>query len=498
MSVLECPALWNFGRSGDVVDIKSPDTLPLRPKLAFAGAAYEQEFTEYYRNVYYRYAQASLAVGLMLIFCDFLVDLIAFGDVSANNYRVQLCLPILAGGLAYSFTQFARRHWQIVMSGFIAVVATSLFWVLLAIDGQGGMGLKSWVGILNFVFLEFYCFVILGVQFRYALASGLIILLMFEAAMLYGIGNGGNSAFYWSYHVVTLFLLAAAVGWWREFVLRKDFATRTALTLAKDRMKDQNELLEIEVEERTRKIQHTQDVAVEILASLAETRDNETGNHIRRTQNYVKALALKLQSHPAFAAYLVDCQIDILFKHAPLHDIGKVGIRDSILLKPGSLDPEEFEIMKTHTAIGHRAIETAERRLGMSVEFLACAKEIALNHHERWDGTGYPNGLSGNAIPISARLMAVADVYDALTSRRVYKDAIPHDQAIAIMLEGRGRHFDPNVIDAFAEISDEFRDIADRYSDSELLSAAPARLSARVYGERTQRAAIASRFASAS
>ncbi|MGA2129828.1 MAG: HD domain-containing phosphohydrolase, partial [Xanthobacteraceae bacterium] len=188
---------------------------------------------------------------------------------------------------------------------------------------------------------------------------------------------------------------------------------------------------------------------------------------IRRTQHYVRALARKLQSHPMFADYLEGDQIDILFKSAPLHDIGKVGIPDSILLKPGKLDPEEFEIMKSHARLGHDAIENAETQLGITVDFLACAKEIALSHQEKWDGSGYPRKLMGNAIPISARLMAVADVYDALTSRRVYKHAMRHEEAIAIIAEGRGTHFDPDVADAFAEIADEFRDIAGRFADRE-------------------------------
>ena len=121
--------------------------------------------------------------------------------------------------------------------------------------------------------------------------------------------------------------------------------------------------------------------------------------------------------------------------------------------------------MKTHTTLGHDAIENAEKRLGVTVDFLACAKEIALRHQEKWDGSGYPGQLAGNAIPISARLMAVADVYDALTSRRVYKDAIPHEQAVVIIIEGRGHHFDPDVVDAFADVADKFKAIADRYSD---------------------------------
>jgi len=344
-------------------------------------------------------------------------------------------------------------------------VACSLFRVLLVIDSQGGMGLGSWVGVLNFVFLEFYCFVILGVQFRYALPSGLFILLMFEAAMLLEFGASRLMFCYYSYQVVTLFILAGVVGWWREYVVRKDFSTQVSLKEARNVLKCQNDLLESEVEKRTRKIQDTQDAAIILLASVVETRDNETGNHVQRTQHYLRILAKQLRSHPGFAGYLTDYQIDILFKSAPLHDIGKVGIPDSILRKPGHLNPEEFEIMKTHAELGFAAIENAERRLGVKVEFLACAKEIALNHHEKWDGSGYPRKLVGSEIPISARLMAVADVYDALTTRRVYRDAIPHDEAVAIIIEGAGRHFDPDVIGAFAATADEFEVIACRYSD---------------------------------
>ena len=448
-----------------MASLERSDTLLLRPSLAFSGASYEQEFARHYHASYYRYAQASLAVGMVLIFADFLVDHLTFDDEAANILRIQLCIPILAIGIVFSFTRFARRHWQSVMSGFIALVSCSLFWVLLVIDSEGGMGLRSWVGILNFVFLELYCFVILGVQFRYAFVSGMVILGLFEAAMLVEFGDDGKMFGYWSYHAVTLFTLAAAIGWWREFVLRKDYSTQATLKAAQDHLRDRNEMLEIEVEKRTRNIRETQDATIVILASLVETRDNETGNHIRRTQYYVRALALKLQSHPAFSEYLVDHQIDILFKSAPLHDIGKVGIPDSILLKPGQLDADEFEIMKTHTTLGHDAIEKAERQLGMTVEFLACAKEIALCHQEKWDGSGYPRQLVGNSIPLSARLMAVADVYDALTTNRVYRAAMSHEQAIEIILAGRGRHFDPDVVDAFAEITGKFRVIAGRFSD---------------------------------
>ena len=201
--------------------------------LSFTDQAYEQRFVRYYHDFYYRYAQISLALGLVLVFGDFLVDLLAFPDDHANILRVQLCIPILAAGIVCSFTGFAKRHWQSVMAGFIVVVAGSLFWVLIVIDTTGGMGLRSWVGILNFIFLEFYCFVILGVQFRYAIVAGLLILLAFEAAMSLTFGMDRRTFAYWSYHVVTLFLLAVVIGWWREFVLRKDFSAKTALKAAR-------------------------------------------------------------------------------------------------------------------------------------------------------------------------------------------------------------------------------------------------------------------------
>ena len=234
---------------------------------------------------------------------------------------------------------------------------------------------------------------------------------------------------------------------------------------AREFLRNQNALLESEVRKRTRETLDTQDATIVILASIVETRDTETGNHIRRTQHYVRALARQLRAHPGFAGYLTDHEIDILFKSAPLHDIGKIGIPDKILLKPGKLDAEEFEIMKTHTTLGHKAIEDAEKQLGMKVEFLARAKEIALTHHEKWDGSGYPAKLRGNAIPISGRLMAVADVYDALRSQRVYKPSLPHDRAISMVVEGKGSHFDPDMIDAFVAIADQFQSIAELYTN---------------------------------
>ena len=242
--------------------------------------------------------------------------------------------------------------------------------------------------------------------------------------------------------------------------------THLLLKSAKDFLKDQNAFLESEVVKRTKEVQVVQDVTIMAMGSLAETRDNETGNHIRRTQHYVRALAKKLQANGKFARYLDDATIELLFKSAPLHDIGKVGIPDAILLKPGKLTPEEFEIMKTHTTLGRDAILAAEKTLDSPSSFLRYAREIAHYHQEKWDGSGYPQGLKGEQIPISARLMAIADVYDALISRRVYKPAFPHEKAVAIILEGRDRHFDPDMTDAFAGMAEEFRSIASVFVDT--------------------------------
>ncbi len=218
-----------------------------------------------------------------------------------------------------------------------------------------------------------------------------------------------------------------------------------------------------EVRERTRKLALTQDAVIQSLAALAETRHQETGGHIQRTRHYVRALAARLRDHPRFRHYLDDATTDLLFRLAPLHDIGKVGVRDGILLKEGRLTPEEFEEMKRHTTLGSETIRIAKSFLGDD-SFLRIADEIALTHQERWDGTGYPNGLKGEEIPIPGRLMAVADAYDAIVSARGYKPAFPHEEAVRIMRAERGTHFDPDVLDAFLEVSDEFARIAGRFA----------------------------------
>lgn len=234
--------------------------------------------------------------------------------------------------------------------------------------------------------------------------------------------------------------------------------------LARDWLINQNTVLEAEVARRMAENDLIQQVTIRAMAHLAETRDPETGNHILRTQSYIHQLAMELRAHPRFSATLSDHYIRLLVRSAPLHDIGKVGIPDHILLKPGKLTPDEWAIMQTHAQIGSAAIEHAEQDIDTQLEFLTLAKEITHWHHEKWDGSGYPDGLAGDAIPISARLMALADVFDALISRRVYKESMSFEAARDIIAAGRGIHFDPDITDAFLANFDQFVAIAKRYS----------------------------------
>ena len=238
---------------------------------------------------------------------------------------------------------------------------------------------------------------------------------------------------------------------------------------ARDRLDAQNHWLEEEVERRIHQNQIIQDVTLRALASLAEIRDNETGAHILRTQGYVQALAEHMATMPEFAALLTPRTIADYRKAAPLHDIGKVGIPDSILHKPGKLTDGEWSIMKTHAALGAEAIWQAIRdeEDRVAIGFLYIAMDIARCHHEKWDGSGYPRGLRGDDIPLAARLMALADVFDALINKRVYKPAFTLDEAAGIIMQGRGSHFDPRVVDAFVACRDQFSQIAARYSDEE-------------------------------
>ena len=246
--------------------------------------------------------------------------------------------------------------------------------------------------------------------------------------------------------------------------------THLSVKLARDVLKQQKDRLEEMVIERTEEIAMTRDVTIRMAASLAETRDNETGNHIIRTQQYVKALATHLAGNPEYARELTPLKIDQLVKSAPLHDIGKVGVPDRILQKQGKLEEDEYEEMKRHTIYGAEALQRAEAYMDDTMRresFLEVAREIAVSHHERWDGKGYPKGLQGKEIPLYGRIMAIADVYDALISSRVYKPAFTHKRACEIIAGGRGTQFDPDITDQFLEIAERILQIARELMESE-------------------------------
>ena len=220
------------------------------------------------------------------------------------------------------------------------------------------------------------------------------------------------------------------------------------------------------VDERTQQLALTQEAIIHAMANLAEWRDPETGGHIKRTQNYVRALAEYMSHNPKYSDELTYNAIYWLYLSAPLHDVGKVAIPDAVLQKPGKLTQQEFEAMKEHTVRGHAMLASIDDLLGGG-SFLHTASVIAYCHHERWDGKGYPRGLKGEEIPLAARLMSVADVYDALCSKRVYKPGMTHEDAAKIIVDGRGTQFDPNVVDAFCALQEEFQSIAAKYSDEE-------------------------------
>ena len=228
-------------------------------------------------------------------------------------------------------------------------------------------------------------------------------------------------------------------------------AARTQLAATGESLKRQKDLL------------RTRDAVIFGLAKLAESRDPETGNHLERIVLYSTRLAAALQRHPSYRSDVTSTFVKLIGISAALHDIGKVGVRDSVLLKPERLNRSERASMELHAEIGGKCIRDIEVRLGSS-NFLQMASQIALSHHERWDGTGYPKGLSGNDIPLAARIVAVCDVYDALSARRIYKSRLPHEQCIQLIRDGAGSHFDPEIVEAFLKIHSEFREIASRYA----------------------------------
>ena len=239
-----------------------------------------------------------------------------------------------------------------------------------------------------------------------------------------------------------------------------------ALLHSKRRLARRNELLERMVSERGRQLINMQNVIILAMASLAETRNNDTDVHIRRLQHYTRALALSLRANPAYTDRLPDIVLELLFKTCPLHDIGKVGVADGVLFKPGKLLPDEFEEMKQHTVLGGQTLTEVERQLAAPEAFVSMAHDIAFYHHERWDGSGYPLGISGEAIPLSARIVALADTYDALTSSRIYRNAYSPAEARDIIARQRDKQFEPALVDAFLACEEQLLAIAEAFSEN--------------------------------
>lgn len=250
-----------------------------------------------------------------------------------------------------------------------------------------------------------------------------------------------------------------------------DYLTKPVIPeLVKSRIFNQLELkryrdhLEELVDERTLQLKKSKEATIEAMGIVAEGRDPETGGHIQRTKEYILVLAETMASRDKHKEFLTKEYIELIYHSAPLHDIGKVAISDNILLKPGKLTDEEFEEMKKHAIIGEQTIAEAQKRLE-EVQMLDVAKEIAGGHHEKWDGSGYPRGLQGEQIPLCARMMALADVFDALASKRPYKEPFPHSKVVEIIFEGSGSHFDPEVVEVFQEKDAEFQEILQRFSE---------------------------------
>jgi len=234
----------------------------------------------------------------------------------------------------------------------------------------------------------------------------------------------------------------------------------TDMKLIEEKLQKYNNHLEELVNDKVQEISESQMATIFALVKLSESRDDDTGAHIERTSSLCRLIAERLRALPHYMDIINDNYIDNIHMASPLHDIGKVGIPDAILLKPGKLTPSEFEIMKTHTILGFDTLYQVQKRYTQN-SFLKMGMEIAKYHHEKWDGTGYPQGLSGERIPLSARIMALADVYDALRSKRVYKEAFSHEESSAIIEEGSGKHFDPLIIKVFIENRQAFQKIHD-------------------------------------
>jgi putative two-component system response regulator len=243
-------------------------------------------------------------------------------------------------------------------------------------------------------------------------------------------------------------------------LLLKRIENHLLIASQKKELKNYNDNLQQMVRDKTAQVVELQNAVLSTVADMVECKDNPTGGHVIRTQMYLEVLVNKMLEEKIYNDVLSSWDIDLLIQSAQLHDVGKIAIRDAILNKPGKLTPEEFEEMKTHVTIGAATIDGIAKRTSERA-FLRYARSIVGAHHEKWDGSGYPAGLRGDDIPLEGRLMAIADVYDALISSRPYKAPLTTKEAEAIILAGRGSHFDPVLVDVFSRVTDDFASIAE-------------------------------------
>ncbi len=352
-------------------------------------------------------------------------------------------ITILIYGLVFEYLRQTGAFTERVCLTLV-IVSSCLIWQLIELSLLGRTILKN----LNlFLFTTF-------VELAFALAR-------LAAVFFYKLPNGMNlyqepyeiSVLRWSWFAFTVISYVALIGYW---INRLGIQNAQALI--------ENNLIKVEL--ANKKAEQSEMKLLSSLNALAKARDNETGNHIIRTQNYVKLLAYRLRADGHYAETISDQFIELLFKAAPLHDIGKIGIPDHILLKNGMLTDQEWEIMKTHTLIGESVLSASDIDMDADHDVIVKAIKIAGGHHEKWDGTGYPRGLVGEAIPLAARIMALGDMYDALVNERVYKKAWTHERAVQEIISKRSTHFDPLIVDAFIAEQDSFREISERYQDS--------------------------------
>ena len=270
------------------------------------------------------------------------------------------------------------------------------------------------------------------------------------------------------YKTITAGYDLGAVDYITKPFIAKEIKTKLAMHLKinelQNELKKLNNIMEHKVEEQFKQISDTQMETIFSLAKLAQSRDDDTGKHLERVQKYCYVLAKALSENSLYSNQIDENFIKNILNASPLHDIGKVGISDLILLKPGRLTHDEFEIMKTHTVIGYETLQEVDEKFGNN-EFIAMGKVIARSHHERWDGAGYPDHLKGENIPLPARIMAIADVYDALSTKRIYKEALPLNVCVEVIKENRGTQFDPIIVDKFLEISYQFAEIHEQLKD---------------------------------